>query len=782
MTSDVRIISSSDGAESQNSEPNSLREVLLFCTVLLVEVYSLAVSFGGPFFEVGYFLLVVVSQTFAGAYIWAQLRRTDETLPLPELLAMGFAIGSASAAISQLIVRDLLGIRLFISPLIPIIGVTIWLVTKRNARLPVQVTHATTNTLLWLLFPAPLALSFFVWELYAIFVIPLLIFTIIIARTKNTSEYLILVSLATLSAIFGVLIRMVHPISVALRLVGGDEIMDEGFAIGFSNWGINENIGRAGDSFAYYKLSHSWLAPLLELCGASPMIISTSVMPLAVFTFIGIALWSLSYGIFKNSAAANCAAVLFFLGNSLIEPDNLAIRVAQCLVVVYLTAGITAMMKPYSNKIIEALVVATIFFVIFATRIQYGLILLVAYFFHQLVMVVRRITSLRHFVSLMTAIVISLAVCFLIFYNQPAHAAGAPNEENTIHLVLLLVGFVGLRSIIPLLTVEKQLLHQSFLLPMIIVSAAVVFFLIPLATLAGAPSLIIALLSSVVISQKFSVLPTLFTKTDLVAITFMAALAGIGSRLFYDFYKWLDTAQLNGIINFLTRLATNKTALLTISILFFVALITCTNIVLKLTRKTFNFQVVTFLIALSMSLGISIATTFRTVTAHYRYKTDLSGAIVEDSPMSWYTNPERLAALDWMRTNTNRDDIFAQNTSTPEYRTSAYSASLILGGSIHRRAYIEGTYGAGLQRDYPRHVSHQTERQRKELLRLNTSFRFPMAPSNFDLANMQAKNVKWFVVDLGNTPLRNWEPFATTRFMNEKVAILELDYPDSDSS
>ncbi|MSZ67920.1 MAG: hypothetical protein F2712_04570, partial [Actinobacteria bacterium] len=104
---------------SEVVETNSLREILLFCAVLLVEIYSLAVSFGGPFFEVGYFLLVVISQTFAGAYIWAQLRQSDKTLPLPELLAMGFAIGSASAAISQLIIRDLLGIRLFLSPLVP---------------------------------------------------------------------------------------------------------------------------------------------------------------------------------------------------------------------------------------------------------------------------------------------------------------------------------------------------------------------------------------------------------------------------------------------------------------------------------------------------------------------------------------------------------------------------------------------------------------------------------------------------------------------------------------
>ena len=51
---------------------------------------------------------------------------------------------------------------------------------------------------------------------------------------------------------------------------------------------------------------------------------------------------------------------------------------------------------------------------------------------------------------------------------------------------------------------------------------------------------------------------------------------------------------------------------------------------------------------------------------------------------------------------------------------------------------------------------------------------FPNYPSRDLLANMRKENVKWFVVDLGNTTLRDWEPWATTRFMNEKVAILEL--------
>ena len=152
----------------------------------------------------------------------------------------------------------------------------------------------------------------------------------------------------------------------------------------------------------------------------------------------------------------------------------------------------------------------------------------------------------------------------------------------------------------------------------------------------------------------------------------------------------------------------------------------------------------------------------------------MAGNIETNSPMAWLVDADRLEALAWTRENTARDDIFAQNTSVPDFSNTAYSASLVISNSTHRRAYIEGVQSTEVHIDFPRHVSHQTERQRKELLRLNTSFRFPIAPSNFDLKNLRKENVKWFVVDLGNTTLRDWEPWATTRFMNEKVAILEL--------
>ncbi len=763
-----------NAVEDKNFEPNSLREVLLFCAVLVVEVYSLAVAIGGPFFEVGYFLLVIISQTTAGACIWAQLRRTDISLPLPELLAMGFAIGSASAAISQLIIRDLLGIRLFISPLVPIIGVAIWLITRRNTRLPVTISHATTSTLLWLLFPAPLAISFLIWQLHMFFIIPLGLFAFFTKYLKAKTFGWIIIMIGSLSAIFGFLFNTMQKTPIALSLFGWDELFDEAMAIGFANWGIDDHIGRAGDSVAYYKLSHLWLGPLLEMSNSTPIIITTSIVPLAIFTFIGLALWSLSFEIYRSDSAAGIGTILVFLQCALPEPENFAIRIAQSLVIVYSLSALNALIKSSTNQITEILIVLFSFFVIFGTRAQYGLILLFGYSIHKLALMFRHKVLRTQFILLLSAAALSLISSFLIFFNDPPHGTGSPNQGSAILLMGFFVSVVGLRSLIPLMTLTKINGNRVELFLSMILASAIIFFVIPQSFLSNAPSLIITLLTSILIAYDTSKLRESITTLLFVSILILASSLGFLLRLFYDLYKWTDRTNIRGFFKLLVALATDGKYIAFFAMVPFVALIVLLHILMKVARRQFNWRPIMLLTALSMSLGISIATIYRSVTAYFKYGIELSSDLVPESPMSWYVESNRLDALEWMRDNTQRDEIFAQNNNTPDFRISAYNSSLILSASIHRRAFVEGIQSTELQQDFPRHVSHQSERQRKELLRLNISYIFPIAPNETRLKILQSYKVKWFVVDLGNTELRDWEPYATTRFMNEKVAILEL--------
>jgi hypothetical protein len=277
-----------------------------------------------------------------------------------------------------------------------------------------------------------------------------------------------------------------------------------------------------------------------------------------------------------------------------------------------------------------------------------------------------------------------------------------------------------------------------------------------------------------VISKDVADLSKALTKFQLFGTFLVALFSGSILRFSFDYYKWFDPAQINRPMKFFISIVNNGKYAAAASAAPFIAVTLLVVLILNLLHMKNVIRPVALLVALSMSFGISLATTYRSLINHYRYDFDLVGDIDPSSPLTWYVDAERLDALAWLRDNTKRDDIFAQNTSTPDYRTTAYSASLIISGASHRRAYIEGTYGSELQFDYPRDVKLQTPRLKEQLKRLYTSFIFPITPSLEFLANLKRENVKWFVVDLGNTTLRDWEPWATTRFMNEKVAILEL--------
>jgi len=743
---------------------NSLREVLSFCAVLVVEIYSLAVAFGGPFLEVGYFLLVVISQTIAGAYIWAKLREHERILPLPELLAMGFAIGSASAAISQLIVRDLLGIRLFISPLIPVIAVLIWRTFKQNARLPVQISHAKANTLLWLLFPAPLAISFFAWELYAVFVLPLFLFVYFAHRFNVKSVFLIAVFVTVLSGLFALVLRSTSKISVAFSFAGNDELFDEGHAIGFANWGINENIGQVGTSFGYYKLSHVWLGPILELTQASPMLISTTVTTLVIFTIIGLAFWTTAYRLFGSSTTASLTGVFVFTQHSVPEPFALNIRLAQSFVIIFLVCGITVLTISWQKYYCKLIATFVVVFLVFATRAQYGMTLVLGITLQQLFLLVRRNVSWLKLALKLSAVGLAVILAFLIFFNQLQAASNTDLPVSKFKLLDLLIGGIIVRTLIPLVATRKQITERNALFLTTVVSAMVIFFVLPQSTLGEAPTLAIVLLATFFIANEFVKSSQILQKSMLISFVLGATIVGAALRIIYDAYKWEEISLWDKTsggyesVKYLAKISTNGDYITRYSLFAFLAILLIAVVVLKVGNNLNKIRATIVALAVGMSLGVSVASTFRTVTGHYRYEMNLTRDLGYDSPLIWLTDPERVEALTWIKNNTRRDAIFAQNTSL---LNTNFDASLLMSTFTHRRAYLEAPHFGATDDD-------------DKLTRRDTSLNFPVAPSNSKLENLKIEKVNWFIVDLANTPLRNWEPWATIRFANNKVAILKL--------
>ena len=749
---------------SEVVETNSLREILLFCAVLLVEIYSLAVSFGGPFFEVGYFLLVVISQTFAGAYIWAQLRQSEKTLPLPELLAMGFAIGSASAAISQLIIRDLLGIRLFISPLVPIIGVAIWLITKRDPQLPVKVTHTTTNSLLWLLFPAPLAYSHWIPELMALFILPLLIYA---TKRKHQKSIITVLILTSSTSVFWFR-HIFTTLPFSLTSINHDQIYDYAHSLGISSWGISDNINVVGETFSYYKFTYLWLGPIVNLIPTRSIFLATTIIPIVFYVVIGLVLWALTLHISKIQLAANISAVLLFLQASLPEPWVFERRPLYLYSVFILVSVLLIFSKTWENEKFVPLTIAVTTFVLTSTRIQYSIVFFLAIALKQLFSLTFRKEKPRDIMTVALAILFGLIASFLTFFSRgDPQSSYISFQDKSEALKTLFLG-VAVRAIVPtVICIVIFYRKLNFTIPLTVTSASlVIYFLTPRfeSDFSAIEVILIATVPvvAILLAHVFTHLGDFRNRIFYVCV----ALIGIFARFAFDFFKWMPKNSYLGAKKVIHYFFTSSSSEIAFNLLFFTLLSLFSWFALRPgTDRRSKFLVIAS-IACFFSFGVSIATNLRMVTNSYRYNEDLFSKQVEGPDFRWLVDVKFIEATKYLKDNTAQDDIFATNVHRYDDDYQAYGSSLIVSSIIERRSYVEAPF-------YDRRGDRESTPPEFKI-RLRTSMDFPNYPSRDLLANMRKEDVKWFVVDLTNTTLRDWEPWATTRFMNEKVAILEL--------
>ncbi len=785
--------------EDKYSEPNSLREVLLFCAVLVVEAYGLAVAFGGPFFEVGYFLLVVISQTLAGAYIWAQLRRTDKTLPLPELLAMGFAIGSASAAISQLILRDLLGIRIFLSPLIPIIGVAMWLVARRNTRLPVTITHATNNTLIWLLFPAPLVLMTYSMYLLPLFITPLLL-AIYFANKRQTlpvspnNKLLAFISLLflLLATTYRISFNAGTKFAIGIDRYADDIRFDVVQSIASARWGLATNAELANQYLAYYKFSYLWLAPIANFNSERLFNLSVTVIPIFLITIVGASLWAATLCLSKRTAAAGIATVLFFIQTNFSGDAGVNLRTGWILTSIYLvSASIFCMDFTYRKKYQYFVMLSIIGFVISGSRFTFipfmiPLIFLSSehgnkiskYFFFERL---KEMTSIGIGIlgsillftygensTLLSSIFLSSTDWPISFSSTFKFVADVTTGRILLFLGIILFSKKYLKYFNFALVASLIFLIFQFTIPRAFVRDSL--FLFPF-------MLILTPLIAVLVADSMLLIKSSHLK--IFHLAFSATLLGVVTKIGYDSFQQ-ELEYEDSLKQFLSTVL-NRQLLLTLSVLGCCVFLAIFFGRILIRRRNQRFAAYLVIAVFASNVGILTGNQLRPITEYFRYGEQFWGG-ERDSLLVRWDDKTLLSGLQQTNSLSQADDVIASNFGL--HRGIRFSDGIRLQTKIHRPIYMSGNFNYYLH-SFPLHLTQtyaSSSKRAKEINkfarmlneRFTTSMDFPKYPSRDLLLNMRKENVKWFVVDLENTELRDWEPWATTRFMNEKVAILEL--------
>ena len=771
----------------------SQNDVLWFCLVLLVEVFGLSVALGGPWIEVSYFLLVVISQTIAGAHIWAHLRKHELQLPIPELLAMGFAIGSSSAAISQLVVRDLLGIRLMISPYVPIIAVAVWLIFKRSRRLAVKITHTDSTTLLWLLFPAPLALTQYSYPTFIFFVLPLFVLALFLSSKKfylNLVSIFVLPFVLLISFTLGSFINLVSNNGAGIsRAISNDLRYDVAYAIGTARWGANSNIAFFGQTESYYKASYLWLGPIFSPLNSKAIDLIEASVPAFLISILGFALWTLTQKLEANTTIAGLSSVLIYLQPIMPDSLQLSIRPTWLLGLIYLvTAALLLLVGPWREASIVRVVVSVSGFLVAITRLSLVFPIFAMTFFanmqtNNLIIYCKRIAlnwlflsasvfagfvlfsypqgslSLRALlldlkerpldpftstrVALMTTLCISTPF-YVYFFLETKF------KVQRLKPVLLLCVFLISNAFIP----RQYYADQDFLAPFLVLTA---------------PFISIALWHA-----RSQTIDFCLTIRKLMTVSL---LGGIGIRLLYDFYILNDNWQ-NRVELFINKFVKSGDAFAITPLVVSILAVFVTSRKLLLTKSARTFGLVVLAI-FSTNIGIFVATTLNPISDALFNDEEILYTTTQPIVERWQNN-EIILALGELKGNSSDEDVVASNFG--QGKDAPYDDDFRVQLFLQKQMYLTGPHYQLLERHDSNKMTENpsliSKRSLQYLERLRTRFltsvEFPVRPSDKFLQNMLEQNVKWFVVDLERTELRDWEPWATTRFINDKVAILEL--------
>jgi hypothetical protein len=171
--------------------------------------------------------------------------------------------------------------------------------------------------------------------------------------------------------------------------------------------------------------------------------------------------------------------------------------------------------------------------------------------------------------------------------------------------------------------------------------------------------------------------------------------------------------------------------------------------------------------------------------AHRRYSFAKSAITLNRSPESEFFefnffagSPNRVAALEWLRANSPEESLVGINRFCLSQGFCGPKKYFLASAISHRKMFIEGYhYSVGI---YPEPQWAQE--------RLDVSERFGEKATKMDYEFLKSEGVSYFIVDLEyvwsyetqnwETPesaqMKSWEPYATTVFKNEEMAILKL--------
>ncbi|MFM8249473.1 MAG: hypothetical protein ACKOAE_09555 [Acidimicrobiaceae bacterium] len=752
-----------------------LTNALQFVAVLALQTCSLSIALGAPWRETIYFTFLVLLQVLSGVITWMHLRSQETAFSLPKSIVFGFALSYGVVGICQLILQPLIPNAHLVSVFSPVVLAIVLTVFRQRKMSEISIDHGGKSVLYPILFAAPMAMSFSVIELIPIYILPLLMFLTINRRFSSiwsihklrVGHSFVLLSgfIVFLSVVFYQLSNSIRNTPVGMSLLGDDELFDFAHSRGYTLWGISENINFVGDNIRLYKFAQVWLGTLLESVPSSVLLTST-LIPVIFFTLISLALWSLTFVISESPTTANIGAIIIFLQASLPEPYMIERRPLYLISALLIVVGSNICLEYITDSNSRYLLLLTLFsFVFFSTRIQYATLLFVGILTFELLQLTRKTASLRSVMFKILCIAIGSIASFFIFYQRGIANTEDIGVRNLNESLSSLANSLGFRVFF-LLTVFALLVkvkpHHHLL--MIIVCASVLFYVFaPGHETWRYPIEVVLIASAPLLAVLLHQLLPLVTKKGLITITSIALSFGFANRVIYDLLKWRQPDDLPQFFKFLQTMTSEGLSQFWFSaIQLFVLMLLIALAIQGVKPQIYLASAV--LLVFSYYFGVLLATDLRAFTSNDRISTSV--LIHSPTPTTrWIEQDVYSSALNYFVSASNTDDIFATNAHKYDEDYARYGSSLIITSLTGRRSYAEAP---NFDRSTP------SDPKDEFFVRTRVSIEFPNNPSASNFDTLKRAGVKWFIIDLDNTEVRNWEPWAKIRFINNKVAVLEL--------
>jgi len=759
---------------------------LIFCSVVVLQIIGLSIALDSGIFEFLYFLAITCSQIYGGLLVLSAIDKTEVRRSLPEAITLGFIVGSASAVIAQLLLRDLIGIRWPISPYIPIVLGVLGTVVKRRRLDCIRISTSEIETLIWLLLPVPTLFSAYNWPIFVFVALPtgLLLLKSGGISTKN----LVCRSTAILAfgstAVWSLTSRNVVNGSGISRVISDDARFDLAHAIGVSTWGISSNIEFSHQTLSYYKIAYLWIGPILAPIGESAINIIEHAVPMFLVVLLSFALWTLAMRLFNSTRIAGLASSILYIQVLLPDSIQVNLRVVHLLGLVFLIAVLSVCLRSTQvDKLGNLLLFLTSGFFVAGTRLQFlPQVFLSCVFVVQNQKLQRR--ALKSIFGACLALGTGVLLAVLVFsggiggneHNQLIFASS--KWPFSISDLFLVSAMLILSTTIPFLWIsvgQNRYLTQYLVLSVLIFFACQ--FLFPHLFLRDIDFFVAHYLVSAPIIGYF-----VFTSLDALrkrsgskySIGIFAAV-GLVFRISYDIFHY-GMHRDNLLFRFATWL-TRRDIYLNLS--FAVTVLICALLVPRILKTSIRKRHAIALGVFVANLGVFAATSVNPLL-DATFNNESLFSKTEDELVQRWEDGERRFGIAIADSLSDSSEIIASNFGVFDDNGifDDYRVQLI----VDRQFYITGRFSYfrnqfpklfRIDIDDPR--SHKVRSYQDELIRrFDTSINFALRPSKEYLNNMTSQGVTFYIVDIERTPLRTWEPWATTEFINDKVAVLRL--------